>query len=195
MYPGWAEIFDEFLDPGCQYTELVVAAGMKAGKSYHVGGLISCYEMYLLSQYDNPALAMGLDPDSWIWGLCAARNRKQAKDAVFAEFLAKAKRCPAFQELDCDATTMEFKIFDKKLDPYLARGRIHIRYRFEMSKAMTPAPTWLKIARKTAEQRWGTRAGKQAAEALQEAATPKRRQPGLRQLTVGLLKKVALLSR
>jgi hypothetical protein len=41
-------------------------------------------------------------------------------------------------------------------DPYLARERRPIRYRFEMSKALIPAPAWLDLARETAIERWGT---------------------------------------
>jgi len=47
------------------------------------------------------------------------------------------------------------EIFEQKLDPYLARDRVHMRYRFEMSKAMRPPPPWLALARDTQEERWG----------------------------------------
>ena len=47
------------------------------------------------------------------------------------------------------------EIFNRKLDPYLARNRVHVRYRFEMSKAMRPPPPWLALARDTQEERWG----------------------------------------
>lgn len=47
------------------------------------------------------------------------------------------------------------EIFEQKLDPYLARDRVHVRYRFEMAKAMRPPPPWLALARDTQEERWG----------------------------------------
>ncbi len=54
------------------------------------------------------------------------------------------------------AGALRLKIFDEKLDPYLQRGRLHLRHRFEMSKAYRPPPGWLKLERDTAEERWGT---------------------------------------
>jgi len=45
------------------------------------------------------------------------------------------------------------EIFEKKLDPFLARGRIHSYYGFEMSKAQRRLP-WLDLARDTAAERW-----------------------------------------
>ncbi|MCY2930094.1 MAG: hypothetical protein NTV86_11485 [Planctomycetota bacterium] len=51
-------------------------------------------------------------------------------------------------------------IFDKKLDPYLARGRRPLHYRFEMTKARPANPTWLSLARDTAMERWGSGYGK-----------------------------------
>jgi radical SAM protein with 4Fe4S-binding SPASM domain len=47
------------------------------------------------------------------------------------------------------------EIFDKKLDPYIARGRVHLRHRFEMSKAVRSAPPWAYLIRDTAQERWG----------------------------------------
>ena len=48
------------------------------------------------------------------------------------------------------------EIFDKKIDPYLARDRQFPRYGFEMSKACIPGPEWLGLARLTASERWGS---------------------------------------
>lgn len=89
--------------------------GMKSGKTYHVGGFYACYELYLLANLDNPGKFFGLDPDSWIYGICAARNRLQAKDGVFAEFIAKANRCELFQDLDPESHTYSYRLNDKKL--------------------------------------------------------------------------------
>ena len=47
------------------------------------------------------------------------------------------------------------RIFAGRLDPYLARGRIHARYGFEMSKRRMPPPAWLSLVRDTAVERWG----------------------------------------
>jgi radical SAM protein with 4Fe4S-binding SPASM domain len=47
------------------------------------------------------------------------------------------------------------EIFDKRLDPYLARDRRFPRYAFEMSKAQPRGPVWLELARDTAPERWG----------------------------------------
>ena len=46
-------------------------------------------------------------------------------------------------------------IYKEKLDPYLARGRLHQPYMFEMSKAIIPPPPFLALARDTAIERWG----------------------------------------
>lgn len=89
--------------------------GMKSGKTYHVGGFYAAYEVYLLASLDNPASFFGLDPDSWIYGICAARNRTQAKDGVFAEFLAKANRCSLFQTLDPEVRTYSYRLNAKKI--------------------------------------------------------------------------------
>jgi hypothetical protein len=47
------------------------------------------------------------------------------------------------------------RIFAGRLDPYLARGRVHARYGFEMSKRRMPPPAWLSLVRDTAVERWG----------------------------------------
>lgn len=47
------------------------------------------------------------------------------------------------------------EIFDRRLEPYLARGRKPIRYRFEMSKAIIRPLAWLELSRDTAAERWG----------------------------------------
>lgn len=47
------------------------------------------------------------------------------------------------------------EILEGKLDPYLARDRVPLIYRFEMSKAMIPAPSWLVMTRDTQSERWG----------------------------------------
>jgi len=57
-----------------------------------------------------------------------------------------------------EAAALRVRVFDEKLDPYLRRGRLHLRHRFEMSKAYRPPPGWLKLERDTAEERWGFRA-------------------------------------
>ncbi len=55
-----------------------------------------------------------------------------------------------------EGTALRLRIFDEKLDPYLQRGRLHLRHRFEMSKAYRPPPAWLRLDRDTSEERWGT---------------------------------------
>jgi radical SAM protein with 4Fe4S-binding SPASM domain len=47
------------------------------------------------------------------------------------------------------------EIFRDRLEPYLARNRVHSHYRFEMVKAYVPPPNWLVLARDAAEERWG----------------------------------------
>jgi radical SAM protein with 4Fe4S-binding SPASM domain len=45
------------------------------------------------------------------------------------------------------------------LDPYLARGRRHLRQHFELSKALRPMPLAVRLRRDTDEERWGPPAG------------------------------------
>jgi hypothetical protein len=47
------------------------------------------------------------------------------------------------------------EIFEKKLEPYLARGRTPVFHRFEMTKAVLPTPPWLELIRDTEAERWG----------------------------------------
>lgn len=115
LWPEWRKVTKEFYDPELDYKEFIGVMGMKSGKTYHAGGLWACYELYLLARLDSPAEFFGLDPDSWIYGICAARSRKQAQDRVFAEFIAKAKRVELFQELNPEEKTLEYKLHDKKL--------------------------------------------------------------------------------
>jgi radical SAM protein with 4Fe4S-binding SPASM domain len=56
-------------------------------------------------------------------------------------------------------------VAEQRLDPYLARGRTMLRYRFELSKALIRPPAWVGLARDTAVERWGR--GGAAAEALE----------------------------
>jgi radical SAM protein with 4Fe4S-binding SPASM domain len=48
------------------------------------------------------------------------------------------------------------EILAGQLDPYLARGRIPLHHRFELSKAYRPAPPWVTLLRDTQVERWGT---------------------------------------
>ncbi len=114
LYPGWSDITRIFYDSQESYKELIAACGMKSGKTY-MAGFFSCHELYLLSCLDNPAKKLGLDADSWIYGICADRNLPQARDGVFTEFLAKAKRCHFFNKLNMDHTTTSYRISDKNL--------------------------------------------------------------------------------
>ncbi|MBN1773714.1 MAG: radical SAM protein [Deltaproteobacteria bacterium] len=57
------------------------------------------------------------------------------------------------------------EVAERQLDPYLARGRTMLRYRFEMSKALIRPPVWVDLARDTAVERWGR--GGPHAEALE----------------------------
>jgi radical SAM protein with 4Fe4S-binding SPASM domain len=61
-----------------------------------------------------------------------------------------------------EGTALRLRIFEDKLDPYLQRGRLHLRHRFEMSKAYRPPPAWLRLERDTAEERWGAPEGDRA---------------------------------
>jgi len=59
-----------------------------------------------------------------------------------------------------ETTTMQWRkeIFDRKLDPYLARGRVRIRYPFMVNKAgrpMRPFPQWIDLVSDTSVERWG----------------------------------------
>lgn len=58
------------------------------------------------------------------------------------------------------------EIFEGKLVPYLARGRVHIRHRFEGCKARRPIPPYVALQRDTDEERWGAAAAKTRHDAL-----------------------------
>ena len=68
---------------------------------------------------------------------------------------ATAALLEALRAIHEGATARRLRIFDEKLDPYLQRGRLHLRHRFELSKAYRPPPSWLRLERDTAEERWG----------------------------------------
>ncbi|MCY2929473.1 MAG: hypothetical protein NTV86_08255, partial [Planctomycetota bacterium] len=78
-------------------------------------------------------------------------KRTEAQRALLRGLLAR---------MDAATTQWRREIFDKKLDPYLARGRKPLHYRFEMMKARVPSPSWLSLARDTATERWGQGDGK-----------------------------------
>ena len=59
------------------------------------------------------------------------------------------------QTINTKTAALRERIFAEKLDPYLARGRLPLRHRFEMSKAYRPPPGWLRLERDTATERWG----------------------------------------
>jgi len=75
------------------------------------------------------------------------------------------------------------EIFEKKLDPYLARGRTALRHAFQMSKAIRPDPAWLELVRDTQVERWG-----KAGDALEEWVTrhPYAEMMRFKMVTVGL---------
>jgi len=89
-----------------------------------------------------------------------------------------AKRAPEEREalrqamagLEKTADAWRREVFDRKLEPYLARGRQPIRYHFEMSKAIIRPPAWLELSRKMAVERWG--AAKKAAGAASAKLKP-----------------------
>lgn len=61
----------------------------------------------------------------------------------------------AMADIQTNAEKWQQAIYEQKLDPYLARGRQHQTYRFEMNKAMIAPPPVLRLARDTAVERWG----------------------------------------
>jgi AdoMet-dependent heme synthase len=63
----------------------------------------------------------------------------------------------SLQTLGKTAIAWRQGILDQKLDPFLARDRVPLRYRFEMSKAYRPAPTWLSLSRDVQNERWGAK--------------------------------------
>ena len=63
----------------------------------------------------------------------------------------------SLQNLGKTATAWRLDILDRKLDPFLARDRVPLRYRFEMSKAYRPPPTWLSMSRDVQNERWGAK--------------------------------------
>jgi radical SAM protein with 4Fe4S-binding SPASM domain len=79
---------------------------------------------------------------------------------------------PAARRLDGDRTALRDTLaalrlaterwrqetYAGRLEPYLARGREHRRYGFEMCKALIPPPNWLRMTRDMAEERWGEEA-------------------------------------
>lgn len=71
----------------------------------------------------------------------------------------------ALDELRTAAEAWRRETVERRLDPYLARGRTTLHYRFELSKALIRPPAWVDLARDTAVERWGR--GGAAAEALE----------------------------
>lgn len=71
----------------------------------------------------------------------------------------------ALTDLDRAARSWRDAIYAGLLDPFLARGREHQHYHFEMCKSRPRPPRWLKLARDTAQERW---AGALSAEWLEQ---------------------------
>lgn len=58
-------------------------------------------------------------------------------------------------EMETAASRWRREIFERKLDPYLQRGRQFPVYFFQLSKAHDPGPAWFELEQNVQRQRWG----------------------------------------
>ncbi len=84
-------------EEGQKYRELVLVAGMKAGKTTLVS-VIACYEEFSLYRMGEPWKEYGFPEGEQIFIINVATSRGQAEDTIYAQTLARIKHSPFYRE-------------------------------------------------------------------------------------------------
>jgi hypothetical protein len=82
LSPNQIKILETFYDPKKKYTELLIAAGRKSGKTLLVS-IIALYEVFRLLLTENLHEKYHLIPNSPIYIMITATSREQALDVTF----------------------------------------------------------------------------------------------------------------
>ena len=115
LYPKQAEVLREFYCSGHPYTHLVMAVGMRSGKTF-LSSIFMSYEVFLLLILPGvPATHFGLARNSKIFAMNIAKAETQAIDTVWSPFVDNVRESPFFQTHSKKILTNEIRFSKKKI--------------------------------------------------------------------------------
>ena len=97
LWPKQREVLRAFYDPNKHYTDLILVAGMRSGKTF-LGSVIAAYEAFQILIHEDPQSYWKLARGSPLFILNVAKSEEQAKDTVFAQIEPKIRNSPFFQQ-------------------------------------------------------------------------------------------------